>query len=149
LYLGRNAYIDGNIGKVNKITSAFSSGTWIGSLKNAVINCNINGFGAWINGKTKNGRIAIATYPADNDKIYIGYAAQSKIDAGTDNSYTTNMTWDGATGKLYTTGNTEAKGFVKHNSSDSYLLLGGGGQKAVSDFALASSLNNYVTLTSA
>lgn len=31
-----------------------------------------------------------------------------------------------------------AKGFVKHGSSDSYLLLGGGGHKAVSDFLLRS-----------
>lgn len=40
-------------------------------------------------------------------------------------------------------------GFIKAGSSNSYLLLGGGGHKAISDFALASSLNNYVTLTSA
>ena len=40
-----------------------------------------------------------------------------------------------------------ASGFVKNGSSDSYVLLGGGGHKAVSDFATVSSLNNYVTLT--
>ena len=40
-----------------------------------------------------------------------------------------------------------ASGFVKNGSSDSYVLLGGGGHKAISDFATASSLNNYVTLT--
>lgn len=40
-------------------------------------------------------------------------------------------------------------GFVKNGSSDSYVLLGGGGHKAVSDFATASSLNNYVTTNTA
>lgn len=37
-------------------------------------------------------------------------------------------------------------GFVKSDSSNDYVLLGGGGHKAVSDFATASALNNYVTL---
>lgn len=131
LYLGRNAYIDGNIEKVNRITSAFSSGTWINSLKQAVINCNVNGFGAWINGKTKNGRIAIATYPSNGDLLYFGYAAQSKIDAGTDNSYTKQMTWNGATGELYTSGNIKAgadlyiNGIHLYKSADGTLKLDG------------------------
>lgn len=43
----------------------------------------------------------------------------------------------------------EAPRIIKTGSSDSYVLLGGGGHKAVSDFATASSLNNYVTLTTA
>ena len=41
----------------------------------------------------------------------------------------------------------QASGFIKAGSSSSYVLLGDGGHKAVSDFATASSLNNYVTLT--
>lgn len=40
-----------------------------------------------------------------------------------------------------------ASGFIKNGSSSSYVLLGDGGHKAISDFATASSLNNYVTLT--
>ena len=47
-------------------------------------------------------------------------------------------------GDIYTT-----TGFKKNGSSDSYVLLGGGGHKAVSDFATASSLNNYVTTNTA
>lgn len=50
---------------------------------------------------------------------------------------------------VHYTGDVKANGYIKNNSSDSYVLLGGGGHKAISDFALASSLNNYVTLTSA
>ncbi len=41
-------------------------------------------------------------------------------------------------GDIYTT-----TGFKKNGSNDSYVLLGGGGHKALSDFAMASSLNNY------
>lgn len=39
-------------------------------------------------------------------------------------------------GKVYTGGNMEAAGFVKQGSSDSYVLLGGGGHKAISNFML-------------
>lgn len=124
LHIGRTAYI-------NQITSSFASGTWINSLKNAVINCNQSSFGAWINGKTKNGRIAIATYPSNGDLLYFGYAAQSKIDAGTDNSYTKQMTWNGATGELYTSGNIKAgadlyiNGIRLHKSQDGVIKLEG------------------------
>ncbi|HEX7871201.1 MAG TPA: hypothetical protein VF455_13915, partial [Chryseobacterium sp.] len=37
----------------------------------------------------------------------------------------------------------KAEGFIKENSNDSHILLGGGGDKPVSDFVLNSSLNNY------
>lgn len=39
--------------------------------------------------------------------------------------------------------NVVALGYNKAGSSDSYILTGGGGQKAVSDFALTTDLNNY------
>ncbi len=50
---------------------------------------------------------------------------------------------------VHYTGDVKANGYIKNNSSDSYVLLGGGGHKQISDFALTSSLSNYVTLTSA
>ena len=43
--------------------------------------------------------------------------------------------------------NVYAKGFIKHTSSDSYVLLGGGGHKLVSDFVTETSLGNYLPLT--
>lgn len=46
-------------------------------------------------------------------------------------------------------GNVIATGFKKNSSSDSYILLGGGGHKAVSDFVTSSTLNNYATLNTA
>lgn len=39
------------------------------------------------------------------------------------------------------------QGFIKGNSSDSYILLGGGGHKAVSDFATSSHTHSYLPLT--
>ncbi|WP_159745008.1 hypothetical protein [Chryseobacterium sp. 8AT] len=53
---------------------------------------------------------------------------------------------------LFTTSNTNAfttlvgSGFIKEGSNDGYVLLGGGGHKPVSDFALSSQLGNYVTI---
>lgn len=55
--------------------------------------------------------------------------------------------------KLQVNGQVFASGFVKSGSSDSYLLLGGGGQKAISDFLLKSEVanqelnNNLTTIT--
>lgn len=49
--------------------------------------------------------------------------------------------------QIYDNGTIHSNGYVKSGSSNSYVLLGGGGHKAVSDFATSSSLGNYVTLT--
>lgn len=55
--------------------------------------------------------------------------------------------------RLHVEGNTFSDGFKKKNSSDSYVLLGGGGHKAISDFLLKSELanqelsNNLTTIT--
>lgn len=51
--------------------------------------------------------------------------------------------------KLHVSGNILSNGFKKSGSSDSYLLLGGGGHKAVSDFMLKSDelSNNITTIT--
>ena len=38
-------------------------------------------------------------------------------------------------------------GYKKQALTDVYALLAGGGNKPLSDFAIVSSLNNYVTLT--
>lgn len=46
----------------------------------------------------------------------------------------------------YVNGNVLSNGFIKSGSSDSYVLLGGGGHKAISDFMLKSDeINNNVT----
>lgn len=45
-------------------------------------------------------------------------------------------------GRLITYGEITGKGFKKQNSSDSYVLLGGGGHKAISDFLLKSEIAN-------
>lgn len=56
------------------------------------------------------------------------------------------ITYDiGTTSAYYN--NIYAQYFKRKDSSDSYVLLGGGGHKAISDFVLTSSLNNYVTLS--
>ena len=121
----------GNINSSGMLSSSYRSNTYINSLKSAVVNCNLAGFGGWINGTTRNGRIAIATYPANNDKIYFGYADQSKINAGTDNTYTKTLTWNGSNGELYTQGNIKAgadlyiNGIRLHKTADGVITMEG------------------------
>lgn len=110
--------VDKNLNVAGLISSTFSSGTWINSLKTAVINCDISDFGGWINGKTKDGRIVIASYPDTDNNLYFGYASQSKINAGTDNSFTHYMYWTGDSGQLTVEGNILATGGITCYSSD-------------------------------
>lgn len=118
------ANVSGNMTNVTSISmngtisSSYNSNTWINSLKTAIINCNITTFGGWINGKTKDGRIVIASYPNANNNLYFGYAAQSKIDAATDNTFTRQMIWAGDTGQLTVGGNILATGGGTFYSSD-------------------------------
>ena len=51
------------------------------------------------------------------------------------------------TNKATVTGNIQSSGFIKTGSSDSYVLLGNGGHKALSDFATTTNLGNYLPLT--
>lgn len=64
-------------------------------------------------------------------------------------NYVTLNTAQTITGAKTFTVNVAAAGYKKTNSSDSYVLLGGGGHKAVSDFALKTEelSNNLTTIT--
>ena len=83
-----------------EIISTYASNTWKNSLTSSAIVINKGGnndnFHGWICGPTKNGRIAIATYNNSDDKLYIGYGENDRID----NSFARRMTWDGSTGEL-------------------------------------------------
>lgn len=62
----------------------------------------------------------------------------------TENATDSSLLCNTATGQWKTNKPFTADGFVKSGSSNSYVLLGGGSHKAVSDFALASSLSSYL-----
>jgi hypothetical protein len=79
------------------------------------------------------------------------YLYDNRICAGTNTARNVNVgsllvsnTWADSskvpTNGIYSKGNVSAAGFVKASSSDSYVLLGGGGHKALSDFLLESEL---------
>ena len=78
--------------------TTYKVGTWVGSLTQSAINLSEaeGSFGGLISAPTKNGRIAIATYQGNDDKLYIGYGEKGR----TTNSYTRSIAWNGATGKL-------------------------------------------------
>ena len=90
--------IDGSIGLTGKVTPTYKSGTWVNSLTNSavIIPDQTGSFGGWICGPTKNGRIAISTYQADNDYLYIGYGERGR----TTNSYVRSLRWNGGNGAL-------------------------------------------------
>lgn len=115
----------GNFNTGGRYISNFSSGTWINSVTNAVLTCNYSGYGGIINAPTKGGRITIATYPDNDNIVYLVYATSAQISAGT-NAYNRQARWNADNGFLYATGH------VKDGSSDSYVLLGGGGHATLS-----------------
>lgn len=85
------------------------------------------------------GYLEIATGDDGNEPIYIrqyGGLFTSLIRTATllDESGNTNFP-----GTVY------SQGFIKAHSDNSLILLGGGGHKAISDFALSSQLGSYVT----
>lgn len=98
--------------------------------------------------------IPIFTKADDNNKLLIQSAVGG---AGTTPTLTTKVVITGKSGnvgigtitpsqKLHIVGNILSDGFIKSGSSDSYVLLGGGGHKAISDFMLKSDeINNNVT----
>lgn len=115
----------GNFNTGGRYISNFSSGTWINSVTNAVLTCNYTNCGGIINAPTKGGRITIATYPNSDNVVYLGYATSAQISAGT-NAFNRQARWNADNGFLYATGH------VKDGSSDSYVLLGGGGHATLS-----------------
>lgn len=115
----------GNFNTEGRYISNFASSTCINSVTNAVVTCNYSGFGGIVSAPTKGGRITIATYPNNDNVVYLGYASSAQISAGT-NSFNKQARWNADNGFLYATGH------VKDGSSDSYVLLGGGGHATLS-----------------
>lgn len=99
------------------LKSSYRSSSWVNSLNNSVITVtdDANSYGGWICGPTKNGRIAIASYSASDDKLYIGYGEKGR----TTNSFTRSIAWNGATGKLEAsiTGNCDGNAATASDSS--------------------------------
>ena len=81
--------------------SSYQSSSWVKSLTDSAFTLSdaTSGYGGWICGPTKNGRITISTYPSNNDILYFGYGERGR----TTNSFVRQMTWDAATGYLTAT----------------------------------------------
>lgn len=95
-------------GKVSKagdtmtgpLTNTHVSTTWINSCSGkSAYNVGYGSYTGWINGYTKDGRMAISTYPGNDNKLYFIYMKNDTITAGT-NSTNAAMTWDGSTNTL-------------------------------------------------
>lgn len=115
----------GNFNTGGRYISNFSSSIWINSVTNAVLTCNYSGYGGILCAPVKGGRITLSTYPSSDNMVYLGYATSSQISAGT-NALNKQTRWNADNGYWYT------DGYVKNGSSDSYVLLGGGGHTTLS-----------------
>lgn len=83
------------------VSSSFKSGTWVNSLNNSVISIKDaeGSYGGWICGPTRDGRITISTYQANDNILYFGYGERGR----TENSFARQMTWNGSNGQLSAT----------------------------------------------
>lgn len=115
----------GDLNSNSKFVSSFTSSTYINSVSNSIIKANISSYGGIWCANVKDGRVAMSVYPSSDNKVYLGFANNAQISAGT-NNFNSSTYWDAATG-FWT-----ATGYVRLGSSDSYVLLGGGGHKALS-----------------
>ena len=115
----------GNFNTGGRYISNYASNTYINSVTNAVLTCNYSGYGGILCAPVKGGRITLSTFPSNDNIVYLGYATSSQISAGT-NALNKQTRWNADNGYWYT------DGYVKNGSSDSYVLLGGGGHTTLS-----------------
>ena len=120
-----NATTSGSFNTSGKYNSTFASGTWINSVSNSALTLSISSYGGIWCAPTKGGRVTMSVHPSSNNNVYIGYASSAQITAGT-NAFTKQTYWNADNG-FWTSG-----GYAKENSSDSYVLLGGGGHATLS-----------------
>lgn len=120
-----NATTSGSFNTSGKYNSTFASRSWINSVSNSALTLNISSYGGIWCAPTKGGRVTMSVYPSNNNNVYIGYASSAQITAGT-NGFTKQTYWNADNG-FWTSG-----GYAKGNSSDSYVLLGGGGHATLS-----------------
>lgn len=108
-----------------RYTSSYSSGSWINSVTNAILTTNINGYGGVWCAPVKGGRVVMSVYPSSTNNVYLGYASAAQISAGT-NSFNRSTYWNADNGVW------SSDGYAKKGSSNSYVLLGGGGHATLS-----------------
>lgn len=116
----------GNFSTAGRYITSYASGTWINSVTNAALTVNMGSTygGIWC-APVKGGRVVMSVYPSSNNNIYLGYASTAQITAGT-NSFTKRTYWNADDGIW------RAGGYAKDGSSDTYVLLGGGGHATLS-----------------
>lgn len=120
-----NATTSGSFNTSGKYNSTFASGSWINSVSNSALTLSISSYGGIWCAPTKGGRVTMSVSPSSDNNVYIGYASSAQITAGT-NAFTKRTYWNADNG-FWTSG-----GYAKENSSDSYVLLGGGGHATLS-----------------
>lgn len=123
------------------ITSSYKSSTWVNSLTSSVVTLSDaeGSFGGWICGPTKDGRIAISSYQASDNKLHIGYGERGR----TTNSYAREMTWDGVSGALSVPGTIYSNGVAVSLEGHTHNYAGsssaGGSANSLANFQVSTS----------
>lgn len=99
---GTGEYIVAGVPTNAKQVLQTPSGTsWVAGVKEggALVGSQASSFGAVCNAKTKNHRIALATYPGSNDLVYLYSVTNANANANT-NTQKRALTWNADTGEL-------------------------------------------------
>ena len=105
---------------------------------------------------TVNGNILnVSVIQSEDDKYVdikspnhgIAFYSKGSLKAVINNSGNFGIGTSSPSQKLHVVGKALSDGYMKNGSSDSYVLLGGGGHKALSNLANATDLSKYVPLT--
>lgn len=102
---GTGDYLVGGVPTNAMQVSQVPSGvTWVGGVKEggALVTSKTTGFGALLNAKTKNHRVALATWPGTNDLVYLFSVTDANVSANT-NTAKQSLTWNADTGELVAT----------------------------------------------
>ena len=85
---------------------------WISAFKqgNAALSTTSTNYYATLNGKTKNGRWCLSSYPTSSDIVYLGYATDSHINSGDPNSMDRQFQFDMSNGNLEVPGDVRING---------------------------------------
>ena len=114
---------NGHIEIPNAVTSQWITGFNQG---NAALSTTATNYYATLNGKTKNGRWCLSSYPSSTDIVYLGYATDSHINSGDPNTMDKEFQFDMSNGIL---------------SVPSDVKINGSSVKAVIDF-----MNKYSSM---
>lgn len=95
-----NTSFPGTVTVSGAVAKSGFTGSYVGEAKTgSIVRSDPPSFGGIATAKTKNGRVVLATYPSNDDKLLVYYISNTKIDADT-NSADKTWSFDGSNGNF-------------------------------------------------